>query len=317
MKVVLEQLDDRAIGGRGSIGDRAALEDEPLGSAQLMVELPHQSRLSDARLTDEGHDLPLPCRGLAERCAEPVKLLVAADEPREPARDARVPASARRARAEELEREYGFAEAFHAEQAEWPHADKALRKAMGVRRKQDGSGRRELLHACGEERRLAHGGIVHPEIVSDRPHDDVTRVEPDADLDLEATRRTHLHVSPSDRRLDRERCEARAHGVVFVCERRAEEGHDPIAHHLIDGALVPMDGIHHQLEDRVEKYPSLLRIAVLQEFHRTPEVGEQDGDLLALTLQRTAARQDALGEIGGRESARRRLARDCCRSRRA
>jgi len=78
-----------------------------------MVELPHQPRLSDARLTDQGDDLSLPHRGLPERSAEPVELLLTADEPREPARDARVPASARRTRADELEGEHGFHEAFH------------------------------------------------------------------------------------------------------------------------------------------------------------------------------------------------------------
>ena len=45
-------------------------------------------------------------------------------------------------------------------------------------------------------------------------------------------------------------------------ERRAEEGHDPVAHDLVDRALVPVDRLHHSLEDGVEKLPRLLRVPV-------------------------------------------------------
>jgi hypothetical protein len=45
-------------------------------------------------------------------------------------------------------------------------------------------------------------------------------------------------------------------------ERRAEERHDAIAHDLVDGALVAMDGLHHPLEHGVEKLARLLRVTV-------------------------------------------------------
>src|SRR5436309_2475698 len=45
-------------------------------------------------------------------------------------------------------------------------------------------------------------------------------------------------------------------------ERRAEERHDAIAHHLVHGALVAVDSLHHPLEHRIHQLPSLLGITV-------------------------------------------------------
>jgi hypothetical protein len=74
--------------------------------------------------------------------------------------------------------------------------------------------------------------------------------------------------------------------VILVRQRRAKERHDAVAHDLVDGALVTVDGLHHVLDDRVEELPRLLRVAVGQQLHRALQVGKQNGDLLALTLQR-------------------------------
>ena len=55
-----------------------------------------------------------------------------------------------------------------------------------------------------------------------------------------------------------------------------------VAHHLVDRALVVMDGLHHAFKDGVENLSGLLRVAVGEQFHRPLEVGEQHRDLLAL-----------------------------------
>ena len=101
------------------------------------------------------------------------------------------------------------------------------------------------------------------------------------------------------RLLHPERRIARPHGVVFVGERRAEERHDPVAHHLIHRALVTMHGLHHVFQYGVEELARLLGIAVGEQLHRALEIGEEDGDLLALTLQRGLGREDFLGEVLG------------------
>jgi hypothetical protein len=82
-------------------------------------------------------------------------------------------------------------------------------------------------------------------------------------------------------------------------ERRPEEGHDPVAHHLVYGALVLMDGFHHPLQDGIENLARHFGIAAREQFHGALEVGEEDRDLLSLTLKRGLRREDPLGEMLG------------------
>jgi hypothetical protein len=53
------------------------------------------------------------------------------------------------------------------------------------------------------------------------------------------------------------------------------------------------------LEDRIKKLARLFGIPVRQELHRALEVGEEDRDLLALTLQGGLGGKDLLGEVLG------------------
>ena len=82
--------------------------------------------------------------------------------------------------------------------------------------------------------------------------------------------------------------------------RRTEEGHDPVAHHLVDRALITVDGLHHPFEHRVEELARLLGVAVGQQLHRSLQVGKQDGDLLALAFESCFGRQNALRKMLGR-----------------
>ena len=133
---------------------------------------------------------------------------------------------------------------------------------------------------------LSDGGVVHAQVAPDGAHDHLAGVEADPDLDLQAVRAAEvLGVAPHGV-LHAERAEAGADGVVFVGDRRTEERHDPVAHDLVDGALVAVDGLHHQLEDRIENPAGLLRIAVGEQLHRALEVGEEHRDLLALAFER-------------------------------
>ena len=50
--------------------------------------------------------------------------------------------------------------------------------------------------------------------------------------------------------------------MVFMGHGRAEQGHDAIAHDLVDRALVAVHGVHHALQHRVEELPGLFGIAV-------------------------------------------------------
>jgi len=87
--------------------------------------------------------------------------------------------------------------------------------------------------------------------------------------------------------------------VVLVGEGRAEEGHDPVAHDLIDRPFVPMDGLHHQFENGIEELARLLGISVGEQFHRALQVGEQDCYLLAFSFEGALGGEDLLGEVVG------------------
>jgi len=85
--------------------------------------------------------------------------------------------------------------------------------------------------------------------------------------------------------------------VVLMGQRRAEERHDPVAHHLVHRALVAVDGLHHQREDGIENLARLLGIAVGEQLHRALQVGEKDCDLLALALEGGLGGEDLFGEV--------------------
>jgi hypothetical protein len=88
--------------------------------------------------------------------------------------------------------------------------------------------------------------------------------------------------------------------VILVRQRRAEQRHDAVAHDLVHRALVAMDGLHHVLEHWVEDLARVFGIAVGEEFHRSLQIGEQDGNVLALSLQRGLRGHYLLGEVRGR-----------------
>ena len=47
--------------------------------------------------------------------------------------------------------------------------------------------------------------------------------------------------------------------MVLVRDRRAEQRHDPIAHHLVHGAFVAVNRLHHYFEHGVQELAGLLR----------------------------------------------------------
>jgi hypothetical protein len=81
-------------------------------------------------------------------------------------------------------------------------------------------------------------------------------------------------------------------------QRRAEERHDPVAHDLVDGALVAMDRLHHVLKDGVQDLACLFGVAVGEQLHGALQVGEEDRDLPALAFQGLGG-EDPLGEVLG------------------
>src|SRR5262249_52261624 len=92
---------------------------------------------------------------------------------------------------------------------------------------------------------------------------------------------------------------ARAHGMILVCDWRTEKRHDPVAHHLVHRAFVPVDGFHHPLKDWVEYLARLLWITVSEQLHRALEVGEEYGRLFAFAFEGIFGGEDLLGKVLG------------------
>src|ERR687897_370703 len=101
--------------------------------------------------------------------------------------------------------------------------------------------------------RLTNCRIVHLQVTPDGAHHYLSRVQTNSYLN-------GYSLAPSDslgvtlyRLLHLERRIARAHSVVFMGERRTEQRHDAVAHDLIDGSLITVDGFHHVLEDGIKE----------------------------------------------------------------
>src|SRR5215472_12824971 len=65
----------------------------------------------------------------------------------------------------------------------------------------------------------------------------------------------------------------------------AEQGKDPVASGLGDVTAVTLHCPHHQFERRVYDGAGFLRVEVLDEVHRSLDVGEQHGDRLAFAFK--------------------------------
>jgi hypothetical protein len=131
-------------------------------------------------------------------------------------------------------------------------------------------------------------------------------METDPHLQAETSLRLQLAIVVPERPLDREGRVGRAPRTVLVRDRRAEEGHHPVAGVLVDRALEAMHLRGDQLEAPVHDPVHVLRVLLLREGGEAGDVGEEDGDLTALPLDGRARAQDLVGQVArgvGRDGA--------------
>jgi len=147
---------------------------------------------------------------------------------------------------------------------------------------------------------LPDDGVVHMQIVADGTDDDLPRVEPDSDRHRYPMRSLNLVRISRDGVLHSERRITSAHGMILMGNRRTEEGHNPIAHNSVHGALVAVDRLNHALEYRVEELLRVLGVAVSKQLHRALNIREQHGDLLPFTLEGCPGGEDLIGKMEGR-----------------
>ena len=299
VEVPRQQISEGQIGREHAVGDARRLVHLPAVGSGPAREFPDETRLADARLAHQRDELPAALAGARQQPRQRRHLRGAAEHRR--LRTSGDGAEARRDRRRPLELPHldGIAQALHRHRPLRRGVDEARREAVRGRGDQRGAGTRELLHPRREVGRLADGAVVHSEIAADRADDHLARVQADADLHVDAEPPTHVVRVVGDGAVHAQRRVARAHRVVLAGDRRAEEGHDAVAHDLVDRALVPVHRLHHPLQHRVEQGARVLGIAVGEKLERALEICEQHGDLLALPGQRFARAQDLAGEVRG------------------
>ena len=148
------------------------------------------------------------------------------------------------------------------------------------------AGLRQCLHALRQADRVADGGVLRLIVLPDRAGNHLARVDPDPDREAEPLAAPKLARVLGDELADVERREAGSGGVVLVRDRGPEQGHDPVAGELVHRALEPPDAFGEQREEALHDLPPLLGVGLLGHVHRAHDVGEQDGHLLALAVER-------------------------------
>jgi len=91
--------------------------------------------------------------------------------------------------------------------------DIALNQAVGGFRYQHRPGLSPGLQACGEMRGVAHGSVVHTQVIANATHHDQARVEPQAQAELHPVVALELGIIPPDGLLERQ---PRLHGPEGV-----------------------------------------------------------------------------------------------------
>jgi hypothetical protein len=210
-----------------------------------MDELVEEAGLPHARLADHRDHLPAPLGRSLEGALEQFHLGIPPHEAREPARRCAFEPRPHGARAGDLIDIDGLAQPLDPDGAQRRDGDVALGASQCVRGHHDRAGGGQLLHASGQMGGLAHGGVVHAQVAPDGAHDHIARVQANPDLDGDPLIPADAFRVLPHGFLHPERRVARAHGVILVGEGGAKERHDPVAHHLIHGALVAVNRIHH------------------------------------------------------------------------
>ena len=191
MAVAPEQVDDREVRRRLAIGHGGTLQHrQPWcgGHGRTRRRAVTSPRRLPRPWPPPGHAPPPP----APAPAAGPQLRLPAHEAGEPPRRAGLQTPADRTGPGQLKDLHGLGEPLDGKRPQGGDLDEALGQPEGRRRQPDTAWGGELLHTRGQVRGLAHGGVVHVQVVANRPHDDVAGMEPHARLHLQAVRAAHL-----------------------------------------------------------------------------------------------------------------------------
>jgi hypothetical protein len=180
--------------------------------------------------------------------------------------------------------------------AQIPEVEVPLDEPRRVLRETDVLRLGERLHALGEADAVSLGRKLHAQVVADSPDYDLARVEADADGEQHAVLGANLACVRAGGVTKMEGRVAGPLRVILMGDGRAEERHAAVSGKLIDVALEALDGVAENAEEALHDLRPRLGVELFRELHRALHIGEEDGDLLALALDRGFRLADLLGE---------------------
>src|SRR5215469_8778693 len=88
--------------------------------------------------------------------------------------------------------------------------------------------------------------------------------------------------------------------MVLMREGRAEQSHDAVTQHLINGSFIAMNRSHHHVQDRINELLSLFGIDSFEQSCRTLDVGKENRHLLPFSFQQVARSQYLFSKVFGK-----------------
>ncbi len=249
------------------------------GRLEAREELPLQSRLPRPGLADEAQQLGAPRPHVLEGRLHPPQLGLTAHEGRRQPEPLEAAGRAGRGeRAQQTMDGYRLALALEPELLARGEGEGVMRELIRRVGYQDLARGRRTLQARGRVDGVAGDRVGGVGGRADPARHHRARVDPD----VQRERPTHPALPAAIERVHplahQEGGAQAALGIVLVCPRRAEDGHDRVAHELLDEALVAVDRRGHLVEEIALDRAHVLGIEPFAERGEPGQVGEEHGD---------------------------------------
>jgi hypothetical protein len=126
-----------------------------------------------------------------------------------------------------------------------------LYQSTGALADQDHPGRGTLLEAGGQMRGVAHGRVVHAQVVADTADHHQSRVQPHAYRQVLPRRQPEVGVALAQAVLQPQGRQHCSPGVILIGNGGAKQRHEAVAEELIDRALVPVHRLEAELKEAI------------------------------------------------------------------
>ena len=176
------------------------------------------------------------------------------------------------------------------------HLEVAFHQRCRVPRHERGVRGRQRLDPPRQPHRVADGGVLQRQVVSDRPRHHLPRVQPHPDGEVEPAFAAQLGGEAGQPLQHPQGRMTAARGVILLGERGAEQRHQPVAREGVHHALEAVDPLAEDRQTAIHHPPPLLRVEPLGQPHRPDHVDEQHRHQLALPLHRAAGGQHSRGQ---------------------